>query len=262
MKERGEKIVALVCWDYQMARIADRVGVEIVSVGDSVGINLWGHSNPLEVTLDEMLVACKAVRRGVSRALLSCDFPFGPIQQGTYSALEAAIRLLKEGGADLVKMDAAADFPEAVEAVVRAGMPVFAQMGLTPQTALQLGVSYEEMVAGTAHLPDSVTAKLVDDARRLEEAGASMIDFTFSGPVAGPAVANAVGIPVIGGMGGGPWLDGRIRMAHAAIGYAASAIDGNIDTYANVAQISLEALGTYAEDVRAGRQIKSGSRPK
>src|SRR6476619_833849 len=89
MKRDGKKIAGVVAWDYQIARIADRAGVDFVSVGDSVGVHLWGHDNPLEVTLDEMLVVCKAVRRGVSRALVSCDFPFGPLQEGVDSALRA-----------------------------------------------------------------------------------------------------------------------------------------------------------------------------
>src|SRR5947207_10176190 len=152
MKRDARKIVGVVAWDYQIARIADRAGVDIVSVGDSVGVNLWGRSNPLEVTLDEMLVVCKAVRRGVERALLSCDFPFGPLQEGTASAVKAAIRLVKEGGADLVKLDGAADFPDAVRAVVHAGIPVFAQFGITPQTALQYGIPYSVQSAPGAEL--------------------------------------------------------------------------------------------------------------
>jgi 3-methyl-2-oxobutanoate hydroxymethyltransferase len=103
-----------------------------------------------------------------------------------------------------------------------------------------------------------MTARLVEEARRLQSAGAAMIDFTSSGPIAGPAVTHAVSIPVLGGLGGGPWLDGRMRMAHAAIGYAANAIDGKPDTYANVATIALQALGAYAEDVRGARQIRGG----
>src|ERR1700674_342128 len=100
MKRDGHKIVGVVAWDYQIARIADRAGVDFISVGDSVGVNLWGHANPLEVTMEEMLVVCKAVRRGTRRALVSCDFPFGPLQEGTDSALRAAIRIVKEGGSD------------------------------------------------------------------------------------------------------------------------------------------------------------------
>jgi 3-methyl-2-oxobutanoate hydroxymethyltransferase len=245
MKRDGRKIVGVVAWDFQIAQIADRADVDIVSVGDSVGINLWGHSNPLEVTMDEMIVVCKAVRRGTKRAIVSCDVPFGPLQEGVNSAVGAAIRIVKEAGADMIKLDGAADFPEAVTAITRAGIPVFAQFGITPQTALQSGV-------------EQSAAKLVEDARRLEDAGAALLDFTHSGPVAGPAVVKAVSIPVMGGLGGGPWLDGRMRMAHAAIGYAASALESKTEMYANVARITLDALTAYAEDVRAARQIKGG----
>lgn len=257
MKRDGKKIVGVVAWDYQIAQIADRAGVDLVSVGDSVGVNLWGHPNTLEVTLDEMLIVCKAVRRGVKRALLSCDFPFGPLQMGTEAAVQAAVRLVKEGGADMVKLDAAAGFPDAVRAIVRAGIPVFAQFGITPQTALQYGLPYAAASAPGAEAPPEMTAVLVEDARRLEAAGASLLDFTNSGPVAGPAVVSAVTIPVVGGFGGGPWLDGRLRMAHAAIGYAATNIDAPAETYANVAQVALDAMTAYAGDVRAARQIKS-----
>ncbi|MDB5974771.1 MAG: panB [Nevskia sp.] len=256
MKADGRKIVGVVAWDYQMAQIVDRAGVDIVSVGDTVGVNLWGHANPLEITMEEMLVVCKAVRRGVKRALLSCDFPYGPLQEGTDSAVRAAIRLVKEAGADMIKLDGAADFPEAVQALVRAGIPVFAQFGITPQTALQYGIPYAAASAPGAQVPPEMTARLIGEAKRLEAAGASLLDFTNSGPVAGPAVAQAVRIPVLGGFGGGPWLDGRVRMAHAAIGYAASSIDSQVESYANVARIALDAIGAYAADVRAARQIK------
>jgi 3-methyl-2-oxobutanoate hydroxymethyltransferase len=256
MKVDGRKIVGVVAWDYQIAQVVDRAGVDIVSVGDTVGVNLWGHANPLEVSMAEMLIVCKAVRRGVKRALLSCDFPYGPLQQGSASALRAAIRLVKEAGADMIKLDGAADFPESVEALVRAGIPVFAQFGITPQTALRYGIAYGAASAPGAQVPPEMTTRLLEEAKRLESAGASLLDFTNSGPVAGAAVAQAVGIPVIGGFGGGPWLDGRMRMAHAAIGYAASSIDSPVESYANVAAIALEAIGAYAADVRAARQIK------
>jgi 3-methyl-2-oxobutanoate hydroxymethyltransferase len=260
MKRDGRKIVGVVAWDYQIATIIDRASVEIVSVGDSVGVNLWGQQNPLEVTLEQMLVVCQAVRRGVTRALVSVDLPFGPVQEGAGSAVRAAIGLVKTAGADLVKIDGAADFPEAVSAVTRAGIPVWAQFGITPQTLLRYGLDYDAMLAPGAEVPPEMTDELVTDAKQLEDAGASLLDFTNSGPAAGPAVTRAVSIPVIGGAGGGPWLDGRVRMAHAAIGYAASAIDAKPDTYANVAHVTLDAIGAYAADVRAGRQIR-GQRP-
>ncbi len=226
MKREGRKIVAVVAWDYQIAQLADRAGVDLVSVGDSVGVNLWGQQEG-EITLEEMLVVCKAVRRGVKRALVSCDLP---PPQGT----EAAVRLVREGGADMVKLNGTA---EAVRAIVRAGLPVFA-----------------EFHGGAA------VAELVVQAKRLEEAGASLLDFRHSGPEAGPAVVRAVSIPVLGGLGGGPWLDGRLRMVHAAIGYAAYNVDATTESYANVARITLDAMTAYAEDVRAGRHLK-GQRP-
>jgi 3-methyl-2-oxobutanoate hydroxymethyltransferase len=258
MKRAGTKIVAVVAWDYQMARIVDRVGVDIVSVGDTVGMNLWGQPNPFEVTMDQMIVVCQAVRRGVSRALVSCDFPFGPLQEGTDSAVRAAIRLVKEAGVDIVKLDGASDYLDAVSAVNRAGIPVFAQFGITPQRALRYGVDYSAMSQPGAQVPAEMADDLVAEAKRLAAAGASLLDFTNSGPVVGAQVARSVSIPVLGGFGGGPWLDGRVRMAHAAIGYGAAALDNPPDTYANVAQISFDAISTYAQDVRAGRQIRGG----
>jgi 3-methyl-2-oxobutanoate hydroxymethyltransferase len=256
MKREGKKSVGVVAWDYQIALIAERAGVDFISVGDSVGVNLWGHANPLEVTLDEILVCCKAVRRAATRALVSCDVPFGPVQEGLETALRAAVRLVKEGGADMVKLDAAAEFPEAVKAITRAGIPVFAQFGLTPQTALKYGLPYSAQNSAGAQATQAMTEKLVEEAKMLEAAGAVALDFTNSGPVAGAAVVKAVKIPVIGGFGGGPWLDGRVRMAHTAIGYAEKWIDSKADTYFNGAKAALAAFTALIDDARSGRQIK------
>jgi len=254
MKRDGRKIVGVVTYDYQMAQIVDRAGVDIVSVGDSVGVNLWGHRSELEVTLDQMVLVCQAVRRGVTRALVSCDFPFGPLQKGPDAAVRAAIRLVKQGGADLVKLDGASSFPEAVRAITRAGIPVWAQFGITPHTAFRYG-------GMTTAAPELAAMKdqLVGEAKLLEEAGASILDFTNSGPVAGPEVVRAVKIPVIGGLGGGPWLDGRVRAVFAAIGYLAAAVDDTTARYANVAEIALTAIKAFSDDVRAARQIRGAA---
>jgi 3-methyl-2-oxobutanoate hydroxymethyltransferase len=227
MKRAGKKIVGVVVWDYQMAQIVERAGVELVSVGDSVGVNLWGEKEG-EVTLEEMLVVCKAVRRGVKRALLSCDLP------ASFATVENARRLVEEGGAQLIKVEAPTSV---VKMLADAGIAVFAEF----------------------HGGRNVS-ELVEEAKSLEAAGAALLDFRHSGSDAGPAVVRAVSIPVLGGLGGGPWLDGRMRMAHAAIGYAASQLDAKTETYANVARASLEAISAYAEDVRAARHLK-GQRP-
>ena len=256
MKREGQKSIGVVAWDYQLARIADLAGVDFVVVGDSVGVNLLGHANPLEVTLDEILVFCKAVRRAVSRALVICDTPFGPLQEGIDAAVSAAVRLVKEGGADMIKLDGAVACPQAVTAIARAGIPVMPQFGLTPQTAMLYGIPYSAQSDAGAQLDANMVDRLVAEARQLEEAGASMLDLTNSGPVVGPEVVKAVSIPVIGGFGGGPWLDGRVRLAHTAIGYGAKWLESDTDTYANVAKVSLEAFQALIADARAGRQIK------
>ena len=233
MKRDGRKIVGVVAWDFQIAQIADRAGVDLVSVGDSVGVNLWGHATDAEVTVEEMLICCKAVRRGAKRALVSCDIPHSAVHAGAAAAVRAALRIAKEGGAEMVKV---LSDPDLVRAIVEAGVPVFAEF----------------------HGENAHVDRLVEDAQRLQDAGASLLDFRHSGPVAGAAVTHAVSIPVIGGLGGGPWLDGRVRLAHTAIGYAAKWIDARTETYGNAAKLSLDAFRSLIDDVRSGRQIKGG----
>jgi 3-methyl-2-oxobutanoate hydroxymethyltransferase len=181
MKRDGRKIVAVVCWDSNTAEVVDTAGVEIVSVGDSAA-----------PSLDELLAFCRAVRRGVKRALVSCDLPD--------PSVENAQRLV-ETGADMVKVEGV----DNVRAIAAAGIPVFAQIS------------------------DVVEAK------PMEMAGAALLDFRHSGPEAGAEAVAAVSIPVLGGLGGGPWLDGRVRAIHRLLD---------------------EALSAYADDVRAGRPVK------
>jgi 3-methyl-2-oxobutanoate hydroxymethyltransferase len=211
LKRAGTKIVAVVCWDTPMAQIADRAGVDLVSVGDSVGVNLWGQKEG-EITVDELLIVSKAVRRGVKRALLSCDLPEN-------ASPREAIRLMRDARADMVKMLAS---PDVIREVAKQGVPVFAEMH------------------GDKLNPD----ELVAAAKQLEAAGATMIDFRHSGPVAGAAVTKAVTIPVIGGLGGGPWLDGRVRRIDALIRDP-------------LEKIALDALHAYTDDVRNSRPLRS-----
>ena len=242
-----------------MASIVDRAGVEIVSVGDSVGVNLWGHPDLFEITMDQMVTVAQAAHRGTKRAMVSCDFPYGPLQEGTDAALKAATRLVEEADVDMIKLDGAADYPDAVTALTDAGIPVWAQFGITPQTAPQYGIDYSALGTAGAEVSPDMKDRLIAEAKMLENAGAVLLDFTNSGPLVGPEVVAAVSIPVIGGFGGGPWLDGRVRMAHAAIGYAAKHLDEDIETYANVARVTLDAITAFSEDVRAARQIKGGT---
>jgi 3-methyl-2-oxobutanoate hydroxymethyltransferase len=155
----------------------------------------------------------------------------------------------------MVKLDGAADNLGAVEAITQAGIPVFAQFGVTPQTSLRHGVAYNAVPKPGDAVPDELLEEMIGQAKRLEGAGAALLNFTNSGPVVGPVVAQAVSIPVVGGFGGGPWLDGRVRMVTAAIGYSADNLDNPVGSYANVASVTLDAINAYAEDVRAARQI-------
>jgi 3-methyl-2-oxobutanoate hydroxymethyltransferase len=238
MKRDGRKIVGVVVYDFQMAQIVDRAGVDIVSAGDSVGVTLWGHGSESDLTIDQMVLVCQAVRRGVTRALVSCDVPLSALRQGTPAALGAARRLANEGGAGLVKVDTAASSLDVVRAISQAGISVWAQF------------------TGPTDLDPAPIDRLVSEAHQLERAGASLLDFRYSGPVAGPAVVASVTLPVIGGLGGGPWLDGRVRSSAAALGCLASSADDTKDRYANVAATALGAIGALCDDVRAARPLR------
>jgi 3-methyl-2-oxobutanoate hydroxymethyltransferase len=249
MKGEGRKIVGVVLYDCQMAQIADRAGVDIVSAGDSVGVTLWGHASESDMTVDQMVLVCRAVRRGAARALVSADVPLAALSEGVDAAVQAAARLVREGGADLVKVDAGASSAGVVRAMRRSNIPVWAQFGAAG-----------DMNAGVAgDLSSPMIDHLVREAQQLEEAGALLLDFRHSGPIAGPAVVRATTIPVIGGLGGGPWLDGRVRSLPVALGYFASAIDDGAERYANVAATALAAIGALCDDVRAARPLRGAA---
>src|SRR5579862_2865375 len=177
MKRDRQKIAACVAYDYQMAQILDRAGADLISVGDSVGTRFFGQPTHFETSMEQMIECCLAVTSGVKRAVVNCDLPFGPIQEGPDSALRAAIRLVKEGRAEMVKVDGAADNPETVKAIAKAGIPVWAQFGFTPQTTQAWG--------GFTNVPADVRERLrdtlVEQAKMLEEAGASALDCTNVG---------------------------------------------------------------------------------
>src|SRR4029079_4485807 len=188
MKQQGKKSAGFVLWDYQTDLIAERAGADFVVIGDSVGVNLLGHRDTLEVSVDDILVFCKAVRRAITRAVLICDIPFGPLQEGRDSLMKTAVRLVKEGGAGMPKLDAAAGYPEAVGDLTRAGIPVMPQFGLTPQTALKYGIPYSAQNSAGTQATSEMTKQLVAEAKTLEAQGAAMLDFTNSGPTVGPEV--------------------------------------------------------------------------
>ena len=244
MKREGKKIVGVVVYEHQSALIADRAGADIVSLGDSCGHNLLGQENQEAVTLDEILTLAKGVRRGVKNALFSCDLPFGSYQVSAEDAVRSAVRLVKEAGADCVKLEVTSAQTEIVTAIARAGIPVFAQFGLTPQTSAHLG--------GWESGATISTEQLVETAKALEQAGASLLDLTWGGAATGP-VTQAVKIPVMCGLGNDGSSDGQIRTLFRTVGLGAGALNDSIPRYANVAKVVLEAITQYSADIRAGK---------
>lgn len=244
MKREGKKIVGVVVYEHQSALIADRAGADIVSLGDSCGHNLLGQDNQEAVTLEEILMLAKGVRRGVKNALFSCDMPFGSYQVSAEDAVRSAVRLVKEAGADCVKLEVTAAQAEIVAAIARAGIPVFAQFGLTPQTSAHLG--------GWESGANISTEQLVETAKALENAGASILDLTWGGVATGP-VTQAVKIPVMCGLGNDGHSDGQIRTLFRTVGLGVGALNDSIPRYANVAKVVLEAVTSYAADIRAGK---------
>lgn len=248
MKTEKKKIVAAMCHDYQMAQIADRAGADLITVGDSVGGRFFGDSTPFEVTVDTMILCCLGVTRGVQRAVVNCDMPFGPVQKGPAAALDAAVRLLQEGHADMVKVDAAADNIEATRAICRAGIPVWAQFGFTPQTSARFG--------GFTNITDEVRMQFkdtfVEQAKMLEAAGVALFDCTNMGNELLGIITSVVETPVIAGFNGGPNADGRVNVSYGVVGYAASVIDKPVPGRANVGRIIHDALQTQFEAIRNG----------
>ncbi|MBM2811871.1 MAG: 3-methyl-2-oxobutanoate hydroxymethyltransferase [Chloroflexi bacterium] len=249
MKRDGKKIVATIVYDYQMAQIMDRAGVDLLTVGDSVGPNMWGQPTHFEVTVDQMILACSAVTRGAQRAVVNCDMPFGPLQESAEAAVRAAIRLVKEAHAEVIKVDNAPANLEAVKRIAGAGIPVWTQFGFSPQSSLA-NAAFDTATEETAK---RYREKILRDALDLEEAGASMLDLTHVPDHSIYAeVVRTVKIPVLGGSSAaGPEADGRI----SGFTYRAAQIDRPGPGHGgDVAALIYKLAQQYVEDVRAAKE--------
>lgn len=205
MKRDGQKIMAAVVYDYQLARICDRAGVHLISAGDSVGYTNFGQLTRYGTTMDEMVIVCRAVSRGAQNAVVNGDLPFGPVQEGYKAALRAAIRLVQEGEVDMVKLDNAAANLDAVKAIAHAGIPIWPQFGFSPQSSMAIG----EFTARTEEMVARRREQILKEAVALEEAGASLLDLTGVTSDIYGEVARTVKIPVLGGQATSA-ADGRI----------------------------------------------------
>ena len=245
-KERGERLVCLTAYDYPTARIVDEAGTDLILVGDSLGNVVLGYDSTVPVTLDEMVAHTRSVRRGVQRALLVADMPYGSYHTGADDAVRAALRLVKDGGAEAVKLEGGRNRLEVVRRLVSEEIPVMGHIGLTPQSLNKLG-SYR-LQAKTA---DAARA-LVEDALALEEAGAFSIVLEVVPREVARLVTASVKIPTIG-IGAGPDCDAQILVLHDLLGLSFSRTRPRfVREYVNLRETITDAIGRYAEDVRGG----------
>ncbi len=242
MKKEGRKIVALTAYDYTTARIANEVGVHVLLVGDSLGMVVLGYENTLPVTLEEMIHHTKAVARGNDSALLVSDMPFMSFQINDQETVRNAGRLVKEAYAEAVKLEGGKDVCSRVKAIVEAGIPVLAHIGLTPQDVLVLG-GYK--VQGRKA---SEAKKLVEDAIAMEKAGAFAIVLECIPAELAQTINEKLSIPTIG-IGAGPHCDGQILVSHDMLGLYNKLGQKFVKRYAEIGNTIKEAIERYKEDV-------------
>lgn len=245
MKQRGEKISMLTAYDYSMARLIDSAGIDCILVGDSASNVMAGNVTTLPITLDQMIYHAKSVMKGVSRALVVVDLPFGSYQGNSKEALASAIRIMKESHAEAVKMEGGAEIRESIERILCAGIPVMGHLGLTPQSINKFGTY--NVRAREKEEAD----KLLSDAKMLEEIGCFAVVLEKIPADLAAKVAQEINIPVIGiGAGGG--VDGQVLVMHDMLGINRGFSPRFLRRYADVAGVITDAVGRYIEDVKSG----------
>ncbi len=245
MKQRGEKIAMLTAYDVTMARLLDRAGIDVLLVGDSLGMVILGHETTVPVTLDAMVHHSAAVARGAQRALVVADMPFMTYQTSVSDAMANAGRLIQDGGAAAVKIEGGHAVLEVAQRLVDAGIPVMAHLGLTPQSVHQLGGFRKQ-----AKRPREA-ARLVADARALEAAGAFAIVLESIPEELAAEVSAELEIPTIG-IGAGPHCDGQVLVSHDAFGLYDEFVPSFVKQYAQLGKQMTEAAESYAREVRDG----------
>jgi len=246
LKARHEPIVAVTAYDHPSAREADAAGVDVILVGDSLGMVVLGHDDTLQVTMDDMLHHARAVARARTRAMRVGDMPFLSYQADVAEAVRNAGRFLADGGMDAVKLEGGRERAATVRAVVQAGIPVMGHVGLTPQSVRALG-GYRVQGATAAS-----AGRLLDDARALEDAGCFSIALEAVPDRLAALVTGRLAIPTIG-IGAGAGCDGQILVWHDLLGWEEQLAPRFVRRYATMAADARTALGTYAADVRGRR---------
>lgn len=245
MKEKGEKISMLTAYDYSMARILDRAGIDVLLVGDSASNVMAGHETTLPITLEHMIYHAQSVVKAVDRALVVVDLPFGSYQGNSTRALSSAIRIMKEAGAHAVKMEGGAEIRDSILRILSAGIPVMGHLGLTPQSIYKFGTY--SVRAKEKEEAD----KLKQDAKLLEELGCFALVMEKIPASLGKEVSHSIGIPTIG-IGAGPDTDGQVLVMHDMLGITMDFHPRFLRRYLNLSEEIDKAVKSYISDVRSG----------
>ena len=246
MKQQGKKIAMLTSYDYTMARIVDGAGIDVILVGDSASNVMAGHATTLPITLDQMIYHAASVVRGVKRALVVCDMPFGTYHVSPADGVANAVRIMRESGCDALKLEGGAEIIDTVKAILAAGIPVMGHLGLTPQSINKFG-SYAVRAKEEAE-----AEKLVADARLLEEAGCFAVVLEKIPAALAGRVAAALRVPVIG-IGAGHDVDGQVLVVHDMLGMNDGFSPKFLRRYADLHAVMTDAVGRYVADVKEVR---------
>ena len=244
MKANGEKISMLTAYDYTFAKLLDSAGIDVLLVGDSASNVMAGHETTLPITLDQMIYHASSVIRGVTRALVVVDLPFGTYQSDPKTALRSATRIMKESGAHAIKLEGGKEEAESIRRIVNAGIPVMGHLGLTPQSIHQFG-SFALRAKEEAE-----AQKLKEDAKLLEQLGCFAIVLEKIPAKLAEEVAKSVRIPIIG-IGAGSAVDGQVLVMHDMLGMSNEFHPKFLRKYANLQEIINEAVTHYIQDVKA-----------
>jgi len=244
-KQRGERLVCLTAYDYPTARIVDEAGIDVILVGDSLGNVVLGYGNTVPVTLEEILIHLKAVRRAVQRALLVADMPYGTFHTGDNDAVRNALRLVKEGGAEAIKLEGGHKRVQLVKRLVDEEISVMGHIGLTPQSINQLGAYRVQGKTAQA------AQQLLDDAKALEDAGAFAVVLEVVPREIAKLITESISIPTIG-IGAGVHCDIQVLVIHDMLGLSFGKQARFVRPYANLREVMTDAVSKYADDVRNG----------
>jgi 3-methyl-2-oxobutanoate hydroxymethyltransferase len=244
MKQNGEKISMLTAYDYTLAKIIDGAGIDVILVGDSASNVMAGHETTLPITLDQMIYHASSVVRGIDRALVVVDMPFGSYQGNSLEALSSAIKIMKESGGHSVKLEGGSEIIESIERILTAGIPVMGHLGLTPQSIYKFGTY-------SVRAKEEVEAeKLLADAKLLEEAGCFAIVLEKVPAQLAQKVAESISIPVIG-IGAGDGVDGQVLVLHDMLGMTHEFNPRFLRRYLNLADDITGAVQSYVQDVKS-----------